>query len=84
MLNPVLASSQAFNLCKKAADNGDNVAQYQLGMKKRTNNRIFIYSILAGMYAEGIGCQKDFARALYYYQLSADRGNLESMFMLGI
>jgi TPR repeat protein len=49
----------AFTLFKRAAENGDDIAQGNV----------------AQMYAEGIGVAKDVKRALFWYQKASQQGN---------
>lgn len=65
---------KSFELMEKSAISGDGMAQYILGW----------------MYCDGMGCVKDYAKAVHWYQLSAEQGvdvaqhNLGILYFMGI
>ena len=60
-------ANETFEQAKKAADQGDAVAQYKLGLR----------------YVDGRGVAKDAAEAAKWFRKAADQGNAEGQFELG-
>lgn len=58
---------QAFEWCKKSADQNYEDAQF----------------MLANMYLEGLGIEKDYSKAIEYYNKSAEQGNDLAQYKLG-
>jgi ankyrin repeat protein/TPR repeat protein len=59
---------QAFEWCQKAANQGNDRAQYKLGTK----------------YSKGKGVSKDYAKAKEWYQKAANQGNVRAQYNLGL
>lgn len=60
--------TEAFKYCKKAAEQGEVHAQYNLG----------------NMYADGLGVKHDYFKAFEWYQKAAEQGNASAQYNLGI
>ena len=60
--------AEAVRWYRRAADQGDALAQYHLG----------------NTYAEGTGVSQDYAEAVRWYRLAADQGDARSQFSLGV
>ena len=60
-------ANEAFEQAKKAADEGDAFAQYNLGSH----------------YFDGRGVAKDYAEAVKWYRKAAEQGNASGQFVLG-
>jgi hypothetical protein len=59
---------KAFYWCQKSAENGDNESMF----------------ILAMLYKNGRGTEKNLEKAFYWFQKAAENGNSEAMFNLSI
>ena len=59
--------TEAFKYCKKAAEQGEVHAQYNLG----------------NMYADGKGVKQDYFKAFEWYQKAAEQGNADAQCFLG-
>ena len=60
-------NTQSFEDIRKAAENGDAEAQYNLGL----------------MYNNGDGVQQDYAEALKWYHKAAEQGNADAQYNIG-
>ena len=58
---------QDFNLCQKAAKEGDPIAQYKLGE----------------MYHKGKGCEQNYGKAFEWYKKAAEQGNVDACREIG-
>lgn len=58
---------EVFNLCKRFAEQGDVVAQKNLGL----------------FYFNGVSVRKNYAQAVKWFTMAAEQGNVEAQFKLG-
>ena len=66
--SPAAATPRDFDATKKAADSGDAVAQYNLGV----------------MYRDGEGVPQDYAEAMKWFRLAAEQGDTTAKYNLGV